>query len=337
MLGPVAYKIVEYIESLAAIISFGGMLIVVLLSPAVAKVAGEYFSGLVPFSSGFNMLPPNFDKADMGTFITLICYTGAGGIWNILYSFWVRDKNAGMSAHIGRVTSPITGEPEPIPGVGVAFPDTPENRKRWKDWVTWLWCDNLFGVFLNTLTIVLTSLLTFAVLRPEYLVKGAEALPTGFKLVVVQAEWFGHLWGDVGRAILYIVGFFFLLDTYITALDGVGRMFASNLYTIPGVPEKIEYRKIYYYLVTIYTVIGAITVLLEKPGFLIILTGVGNMFLMVIYTWLFFYQNWVLLPKIHPAGKTVRPGWIPFIFLLISAIMFTYAFALYINVQFLGG
>ncbi len=337
MIGPVAYKIVEYVESLAAIVSFGGMLLVVLFSPAVAKVVGEYFPSLIPFSSGFGMLPSNFDKADMGIFITLIAYTGAGGIWNLLYSFWVRDKNAGMSAHIGRVTSPITGEPEPIPGVGVAFPDTPENRKRWKDWVAWLWVDNLFGVALNTLTIVLTTLLTYAILRPEYLAKGAEALPKGFKLVVVQAEWFGHLWGDVGRAALYLIGFFFLVDAYITALDGIGRIFASNAYTIPGIPEKIEYRKIYYYLVTIYTVIGAVTVLLQRPGFLIILTGVTNMFIMVIYTWFFLYQNWVLLPKIHPAGKVVKPSWIPFIFTLISAIMFTYAFALYINVQFLGG
>ncbi len=337
LLGPVAYKIVEVIESLAAIVSFFGMLAVVLLSPAVAKVAGQYFGALVPFSHGFQMLPPNFDKADMGIFITLITYTGAGGVWNLLYSFWVRDKNAGMAAHIGRVTSPLTGEPEPIPGVGAAFPDTPENRKRWKDWVTWLWADNLFGVVLNTLTIVFTTLLSFAVLRPEFLAKGAEALPKGFKLVVVQAEWFGHLWGDVGRAIMYLIGFFFLTDTFVTALDGIGRMFASNLYTVPGVPEKYEYRKIYYSLVTIFALIGIVNNWLQKPGFLIILTGVTNMLIMVIYTWVFFYQNWVLLPKIHPAGKVVRPGWIPFIFLLISAVMFTYAFGLYLNIQFLGG
>ena len=61
------------------------------------------------------------------------------------------------------------------------------------------------------------------------------------------------------------------------------------------------------------------------------------MFIMVIYTWLFLYQNWYMLPKIHPAGKVVRPSWIPFVFTLLSALMFTYAFALYLNVKFLGG
>jgi hypothetical protein len=102
------------------------MLIAVLLSPAVAKVAGEFFPALIPwYASGFKMLPQNFDAKDMNIFITLIAYTGAGGFWNLLYSYWVRDKNAAMAAHIGRVTSPITGEPEPIPGVGVAFTASP--------------------------------------------------------------------------------------------------------------------------------------------------------------------------------------------------------------------
>jgi hypothetical protein len=333
ILGPVAYKVVEYVEILAAFISFGGMLIAVLLSPAVAKVAGEFFPALIPwYASGFNMLPQNFDAKDMNVFITLIAYTGAGGFWNLLYSYWVRDKNAAMAAHIGRVTSPITGEPEPIPGVGVAFTASPEAHEEWKKWMTWQWIENLIGVLMNTLTIVLTTLLTYAVLRPEYLATGK--LPSGFKLVVYQAEWFGHLWGDVGRGILYIVGFFFLVDAYITALDGAGRAVASNLYTVPGIPERVEYRKIYYWVVTIFTVIGMITVLLEQPGVLVLMTGVTNMLIMVIFTWVFFYQNFVLLPKIHPAGKIVRPSWIVLIFLLISAIFFTYSFALYLDVTF---
>ncbi|MCC6029895.1 MAG: hypothetical protein LM591_07125, partial [Candidatus Korarchaeum sp.] len=119
-----------------------------------------------------------------------------------------------------------------------------------------------------------------------------------------------------------------------TALDGAGRTVASNLYTVPGIPERVEYRKIYYWVVTIFTVIGMITVLLEQPGVLVLMTGVTNMLIMVIFTWVFFYQNFVLLPKIHPAGKIVRPSWIVFIFLLISAIFFTYSFALYLEVTF---
>ncbi|MEM1520932.1 MAG: Nramp family divalent metal transporter [Candidatus Korarchaeum sp.] len=333
VLGPVAYKVVEWAETAAAMISFFGMLTAVLLSPAVAKVAGEFFPALVPwYASGFSMLPANFDPADMNIFITLIAYTGMGGFWNLLYSFWVRDKNAAMAAHIGRVTSPVTGKPEPIPGVGVAFRDTEEVRKSWREWMSWQWVENLIGVVLNTLTIVLATLLTYAVLRPEYLATGK--LPSGWKLVVYQAEWLGHVWGDVGRGILYLVGFFFLADSYIGALDGAGRMVASNLYTLPKVPERVEYRKIYYYTVTIFTVIGMITVLVEQPGPLLLATGVTNMLIMVLFTWVFFYQNFYLLPRIHPAGKVVRPSWIVFVFLLISAIFFTYSFILYLGVTF---
>jgi hypothetical protein len=325
LLGPVAYRIVEVVESIAAIASFFGMLVIVIAAPAVHAVVGEFFAAL--FTPHIPLTPPNWDPADTGKLVTLICYTGAGGFWNLYYSFWVRDKNAGMSALIGRVTSPITGKPEPIPGVGVAF--TEKDIDEWKAWVKWLWCDNAFGVILNTLTIVLTSLLSLGILHPEGLI------PTGFDIVVIQGEWFAELWGAAGRNIFYVLGFFFLADTYLTGLDGISRTVASNIYTNVPQTRKIEYRKLYYIVVTIFTVIAMYQVIAKRPGVLLVLTGVGNMLIMCIYCVGLLYLNWFLLPKIHPAKEKVRPTWIPFIFLLISTLIFWYVFfVMYLPLQF---
>ena len=132
-----------------------------------------------------------------------------------------------MAAHIGRVTSPLTGEPEAIPSVGVAFEDTPANREMWKKWVNWLWTDNLMGVLLNTLTIVLTSILTFSLLYPKGI-----TIPKGWSLVVEQGKWFEALFGEAGRIAMLILGFFFLFDVFIVAGDLYSRFIADASYTV---------------------------------------------------------------------------------------------------------
>lgn len=340
LLGPVAYRIVEIVESIAAIASFFGMLAAAIAVPAVAKVAGVFFASLFtphfPLT-GFTWHDPNplgprtvtWDPADIGILVTLIAYTGAGGFWNLYYSFWVRDKNAAMSALIGRVTSPLTGEPEAIPAIGVAFSE--KDADEWSNWVSWLWLDNAFGVVMNTLTIILTTILTYAILFPTGQVPGK-----GFALLKFQAEWFGTVWGDVGRTALWILAFFFLTDTYLTALDGISRTTASNLYVnIPEVKERVDYSKLYYFIVGLFTIISTIQIWSAKPGVLLILTGVGNMLIMIIYSWVFLYSHWVWLPKVHPAGKHVRPSWISFVFLLIAAAIWTYVFVfLYLPLKF---
>jgi len=390
LLGPVAYRIVEVVESIAALASFFGMLIAIVVTPEALKVVGPYFAALVTPPKG--LVPPNFDPADVGILITMIAYTGAGGIWNMAYSFWLRDANWGMAKHIGRVTSPITGEPEAIPSVGVAFEPTKENLETVKKWSLALWADNLFGVVLNMATIFLTSILSIGILRPLYLAHKIT-VPKGWQLVVVQGEWLARAFGEAGRVAMLILGFFFLFDTFITAGDFFSRIVASNTYTnltgevkslgktwiglfIPVIilmlpfsydPKLIaknpalgygsiaagviysilitmimaysatrnwEYRKTYYAVTTLFYAMGLAQLFLKKPGPLIILTGVTNMFIMVIACWVLLYLNWFLLPKIHPSGTKIRPHWIHFIALAIISAVFTYTFIWYLTVKF---
>lgn len=338
LLGPVAYKIVEIVESIAALASFFGMLAAAIAAPQVAARAGYYFGALfIPhwpwtdFGTFYDPAAPGhaitWDPADIGLFVTLIAYTGAGGFWNLYYSFWVRDKNAAMAALIGRVTSPLTGEPEAIPGIGVAF--TEKDAEEWSMWMKWLWVDNAFGVILNTLTIIITSLLSYGILFPESIV-GSE-----YKLLVTQGEWFGVIWGDAGRIALWMLAFFFLTDTFVTGLDGIARTTASNLYAnIPEIREKLDYSKLYYIIVGLFVIISSYQVFTTAPGLLIELTGVGNMLIMCVYTLALVYLNWVYLPNKHPAGKTIRPTIIPLILILISAVFFWYAFALYLQIKY---
>lgn len=316
VLGPIVYRVVQVIASISAIACFVGMLSVVIAEPAVHAIFGEYFTALFTPHIG---LPPNWDPGDAGRLVTLMCYTGAGGFWNLLYTYWVRDQNAGMAKHIGRVTSPITGELEAIPAIGYGFEPTPENHVKWRKWVKWIWCDSGFGVIMNTVTIIFTTLLSYAILYPKH------EYPVGWKLVAVQGEWLGYTWGVIGRNLMLFIAFFFLFDTFLEAYDGVCRAFASNVQSNIPRTRKYHYRTIYYVLFTIYAIIASIEVYLSPPGPLLIASGVANMLIMAIYCIVLLYLNWFYLPKIHPAGKMVRPTWIPFILLTISTIVFWYA------------
>jgi len=319
LLGPRAYTIVEIVVTLSAVLSFGGMLVVVLLAPEVYQVAGDFFKNL--FTLRTSLIPPNWDPADAKVLNTLLGYSGGtGGFWGLMYSYWVRDKGVGMSKYCGRVTSPITGKLETVPSTGFSFEPTKKNLENFKKWNRWLIYDVGFGIAFTAITTMICCLLSYAILYPQGL------YPSGWELVVIQAEWFATLFGDAGRKLMWFIGFIFLIDTYLVAIDHFSRMVASNLQSNIPITRKWPYRNYYYLVFFLYAVVGSIMVFLAKPGFLILMTGVANQFIMVAYTFILLYVFWILLPKIHPAREHVKPHWIWAIWMLIAAGVWIFAF-----------
>lgn len=327
LVGPVVYKVIEIVGAISAFISFFGMLSVVLFVPEVYGVAGEFFSKL--FTPPTALFPPNWDPKDAEVLNTLLGYSGAtGGFWGLMYSFWVRDKGIGMSKYCGRVTSPITGRIETVPATGFGFEPTEENLKEFKKWSRYLWIDVGFSIILMALDTLLCVILSYALLWPKGL------YPTGWKIVVVQADFLGALFGPIGRQVFFILGFFWMADTFMVATDHFSRMVASNLQSNIPATRKIHYRTIYYIVFFIYSVIATITVFLATPGALILATGVGNQIIMVIYSLSFLYLHWYLLPKIHPAGKNVRPSILAAIWTIIATLVWIYCLTFMIPVWF---
>jgi hypothetical protein len=327
LLGPVAYKVIEIVGAISAFISLFGMLAVVLAVPDVYKVAGDFFRGLLTLQS--SLVPPNWDPKDADVLNTLLAYSGAtGGFWGLMYSFWVRDKGLGMSKHCGRVTSPFTGELEAVPSTGFGFEPTEENLREYKKWSRVLWIDVGFSIFLQALTTLLVVILSYALLFPKGI------YPTGWRLVVVQADFLGALFGEIGRKAFYFIGFFWMIDTYLVAIDHFSRMVASNLQSNIPATRRVQYRTIYYLTFIIYSIIGSITIFFATPGALILATGVANQLIMIIYTFAFLYLNWYLLPKIHQAGKNIRPSIFAAILMVVAALVWIYAFTFMIPVWF---
>ncbi len=297
--GRVVYKMVEGFMTAIVVITIGGLLFAVFQREVLSQV-GTFFSYYFnPFSVRW---PANMDPKDMEALLTGIAFAGMGGYYNLMYSYWVRDKGLGLARYAGRVTSPITGKPETIPSAGFAFEDTPENERRYRQWMRYLHYDNIVAVGGNTFTLMLTMLLAFALLHPKGLI------PKGWEIAVVQSRFFEVSWGPIGRAIFLLVAAAFLADSWLGLVDAISRMHSDFFYAMFDWTRRWTFRTWYYIFVTILTILSVVTIPLAQPGTLLLIGGVLNFIVMAIYCPFLIYLNYYKVPKALPAWTRPKTG-----------------------------
>jgi Mn2+/Fe2+ NRAMP family transporter len=293
----VAYTLVEKFSMVVVVVTMGGIIFAVFQEPVLA-VTGEFFTALVPHYTPVSEIP-NWEPKDINTVVTSIAFAGAGGFGQLFIAYWMRDKQVGMGAKVGRITSPITGQAEAIPATGFAMADTEENRKNYRGWVRYVSTENFIGVSLNLVTTIIMCWLAYALLLPKGVV------PSGWDIAVVQSAFFEVAWGPVGKALFLIVAAAFLCDAWLQLTDGFSRIQADFFFhNIPGA-QKLHFRTWYYIFVAIFTVLTVFTMALAQPGQLIVIRGVIAFLAMAIICPAIVYLNYVMLPRVFP--KWIRP------------------------------
>ena len=111
--GPVVYETVEKIQ-----IFLVGIVIALIAVLAIWMVRWESVVAQVTavFTLGYPDFVPSSDLTGMGPVALLgaLAFAGAGGTTNLGQSNYIKDKGYGMGKHIGRITSPITGQLEAV-------------------------------------------------------------------------------------------------------------------------------------------------------------------------------------------------------------------------------
>jgi hypothetical protein len=324
ILGPVVYKWIELIMKTIAVVSIIAIILACLNRPVLANL-NSFIYDLFRFKSG---VPNNWDPKDLNILITAITLTGMGGYFSLMYSYWIRDKGVGMAKYCGRITSPITGKKETIPATGYYFEDNNENRKHMKGWIKAAWVDNAIAVSITTITLVLLCLLSLSILAP------LGSIPTGWKITVVQAEFFRNLMGGLGRVLFLIIAAAFLSDTWLGVTDAVSRMNADFITLSFKKAQKKGFRWWYYATVAFLTLITCFTMLLEQPGTLILIGGIANFFAMVLYCPALIIMNWFVLPKRFP--KWTKPSLISLLGMVSATLFYTVLAVWYIILQIKG-
>jgi Mn2+/Fe2+ NRAMP family transporter len=292
---PVVYKLIErFMLGVVAITIVG--LVVSVLNPVVLSAAGDFFTAYFsPAALFVNGMPAAWESKDADLLLTGIAFAGAGGFFNVMYSYWIRDKGHGMGKYAGRITSPITGRAESIPATGFAFEDTPENRKNYLEWLRFLRLDNAIGIGVNAFTVMLMCWLAWAILLPK------GEVPEGWRLAVVQAQFFESAAGAVGRVLFLVIAAAFLSDSWLGITDACARMHADYIFNAFPRAQRWPLRTWYYIFVGILTAVSCATMLIAQPSVLLLAGGVLNFIAMAIYMPALIYLNYRVVPSAFPA------------------------------------
>ena len=157
--------------------------------------------------------------------------------------------------------------------------------------------DSLLAVTINAVTAGLTTLLAYAILFPQGI------FPTGWKITVVQAQFFESSLGYWGRILFLLVASAFMIDTWVGLVDGVARQFADFVVKVKSFGKSFRF---WYYLWLLFLILTSlVTITFAQPGALITIVGVISIFAFVFYIPALWYLNYVKLPKIYP--KFIKP------------------------------
>lgn len=318
LLSKVIYRFIEKLMTAVSLITLCGLLFAC-SHPDVRAHFGNFFKGL--FIPAF---PPGFawDPADATKLLTAITFAGLGGFWTLFYSYWLREKGAGMSAHAGHITGPITGKREVISEKGFAFENTPGNLAELKKWKRFLMIDSSVGIVGNIFTTIMTCLLAYALLYPKGL------LPDKYEIAVVQAQFFQVSWGILGKMLFLFIAACFLADTWLVTLDCVSRMHSDFAVQFFPPMKKIGFMKCYYLFGAFFTVVTALTMFFQEPGPLILTSAVIGFSGTVIFPFALFFLNYRLLKQLVPAqalpGRWALAGLIlaGIVYLALAAVYF---------------
>lgn len=289
----VVYSTLEKIMFAAFVVATLGVIVLTsMMSPPQAwgTVAGGWLS--------FGVIPAGIAIWAIGPFLN----QPAGGFWNFWHTYWVRERQMGMAAHMGRVTG-LTAKPEDLRRSGYTFDTSdPKELKKFSGWM------RLNVVSLGIFFILLGGILfTYFISLAGYSATtffGMKAPDAGNQQVaIIMASIFESAFGPVAFAVFCLVIVFALFDSQFSIYDGIARMFSDVAYIQhPKSLGRRPYRFWYFVVLGILVVYGMAAVWVGTPYLLWVASNwLGNLACAFV-TVMTIYLNRKVLPK------GIRPG-----------------------------
>lgn len=311
----VVYTSIERFMKLVAVVTVFGLLSACLQTDVQAALP-EFARGLF---GPVQAMPRPWDSQDAGKLLTAITFAGLGGFWILFYSYWLRDKGAGMAGLAGRITG-LGGSEEAVMSDGFLPLDEAHSAAQWRTWRRFLRADILVGIVGNLLTTLMTCLLAYALLYPKGL------LPKDYELAVVQSSFFAVSWGEFGRLLFLVVAAAFLTDTWLATADAVSRIQTDIVMTLFPRSRNWPARRWYYLFLGVLTLVTGLTMQLDAPGPLILLSALIGFAGTLLFPLALYLLNHRMLPPHLP--DWARPGGRPwalglsFVAYLLLAVLY---------------
>jgi hypothetical protein len=277
------------------------------------------FIGLQPSDSGIRWSPlPQLEPGktlDWTLLAAFAAIAGQGGLTNVAFSNYAREKGWGMGPLVGAIPSAVGGKGIKLLHTGKVFLVSDESLRRWRGWRAITLRDQL-GIWVVgcLLGVGIPSLVSLQFVRGQP-VRGDQLAAMTAKSLVDSAGlpifWFLTL----------LCGFLVLAPSQVSTIDGLVRRWTDVLWTgsekLERVrPEKVAY--VYYTMLLAYAIWG-LFILFFVPDQLDIVkfsTGILYNFALGFSSLHTLYVNCVLLPK------ELRPGWFMRLALVACAAFF---------------
>jgi len=291
--GPVLYRTMERLQFTMVV---AVLIFICILSVAVIKADSvrEMASGTLKFGH----IP---EGVALPYLLGAIAFAGAGGSLNLAQSNYIKDKAYGMGAFIGRITSPITGQPEPIPDTGFLPKETEENVVKWRAW----WRAANWEHFLTFFLLGAVSLILLACIAHSTVF--GQDVGKGMDFIKQEGIQIGRAFGTITKTGFWIAGVLILLTTELGLMDMVARVSADIVHTTwARGSEKLSLRNVYYFWLWGEILLGC-TILIcgfDKPVPLLVLSACLNGLVMAMYSFLLLWVNKRMLPSWLAMGKT---------------------------------
>lgn len=248
-----------------------------------------------------------------------LAFAGPSGMQQMWYTLWLRDKGAGMGAHIPRVRGLLhANEEETVPEAGSMFDvDDPDEMRKWHGWRKWVTFDAIvlfFGITMLVTIIFTVMALNAAELNPDArtaLLEGDQdaALPAMADAFAEAAGFFDTLF----LAFIALVGFKASVGLFDAFARGQSDM---TYYFLPGAKRlKMSYLYgIYLWFVIIFGIIILNFGPADGPTGILDILAFLSAFVMGAYCLTLAVVNNKNLPK------KLRPHWIFTVVLVLGGI-----------------
>ena len=305
--GPVVYETVEKVQLVLV------LLIIVIVVGIAAWLTVLRPDGIVTqvtstVTFGYPHFRPPIDDVSLTPMVLLgaLAFAGAGGTMNLSQSNYIKDKGYGMGKHLGRITSPLTGNEEAISETGYHFPHDEANLARWKKWWHAAGLEH-FVSFLCT-CIVCLMLLTLISYILFYDAAGKLTVDPG-----KYKEGLGFVWAEtvgltklihpLAKFLFLIMGFAILFTTEFGVLDAASRI-STDLVKLTWLRDNPRWSegRLYFWFLWGEILLGSSILVAEQLGYgidnktLFVWTSALNGAVMFLYSGILLYRNRLALP-----------------------------------------
>lgn len=262
------------------------------------QVAGEPVTWAQVFSFGSGANKPPIDLALLGAFAAI---AGQGGLTNLAFSAYAREKGWGMGKQVGAIPSFFGGHGIALSHFGKVFRLTSDALACWRGWLGVIFRDQMIWVIGCILGMGIPALVSLEFVRGQAVTQNNVAALTAETLAQrtgVAAFWYLTL----------LCGFFVLWPSQVSSLDGFVRRWTDVIWTGSRQVQHLHGDKVvwvYYSLVLLYAGWGLFVLTVSpRPLTLVKVTGILMNYGLGLSSLHMLATNCTLLPK------PLRPGWL---------------------------